>query len=189
MGLGFSKIFQMQQSDPLKLPLEEKSFPLLNPYMEIYKNLQRTTMQVLGKNRFFTDPANPSVFLSRSDLEMIESSLATTISRCLRELEKYLFLLPTIVTLGPFLGLLGTVWGILITVSELHHNALAGSNASFLQGLSMALATTVLGLLVAIPALIANNYLKTSIKDIRKDLENTSLILLGSVELQYRKTE
>lgn len=58
-----------------------------------------------------------------------------------------------------------------------------------LSGLSLALATTVLGLIDAIPALIGYNYLKNSIRDFAMEMEGFSNDLLTSVELEYRKMD
>jgi biopolymer transport protein TolQ len=51
----------------------------------------------------------------------------------------------------------------------------------------MALATTVLGLVIAIPALIAHSYLKNSLKCFQTDMEDFSNLLISTIELQYRK--
>jgi len=104
-------------------------------------------------------------------------------------LEKNLFVLSTIVTLGPFLGLLGTVWGILLTFSELHSRGISSSNAAMLAGLSMALATTVIGLVVAIPAVIGYNYIKNAGREYLREMEDFSQVLLSTLELQYRKPD
>ena len=100
-----------------------------------------------------------SVYLSKGDIDLIESGIDGIILEQSKYLEKNLFILSTIITLAPFLGLLGTVWGILITFSNLHAG-ISSVNTAVLWGISMALATTVFGLVVAIPALIAYNYLK-----------------------------
>ena len=86
------------------------------------------------------------------------------------------------------MGLLGTVWGILTTFSELQ-SATGPTNQTVLSGLSLALATTVLGLIDAIPALIGYNYLKNSIRDFETDMEGFSTEILASVELQYRRVD
>ncbi len=193
----FEKNFEAKKEDPLQVPIDPlKMSPFLaivNPYQEIYRNLKQKTLEVLNKNRFFSSTTNEgqkkiSVYLSREDIDLIESHLTTSISQSSKWLEKHIFVLPMIVTLGPFLGLLGTVWGILITFSELHSKAMLGSSSSaILAGLSMALATTILGLVIAIPALIGNSYLKSVLKDLKKDMESFSLHLLGAIEMQYRK--
>ena len=65
----------------------------------------------------------------------------------------------------------------------------ANTHQMVLSGLSLALATTVLGLIDAIPALMGYNYLKHSIKDFATDMEGFSNEILTAVELQYRKVE
>ena len=119
----------------------------------------------------------------------IESHVYTTMSSHLRKLEKNLFVLSTVVTLAPFLGLLGTVWGILLTFSQLQEKGAAVNSAGMLNGLSLALATTVVGLVVAIPSLVGYNYLKNKLKEYRKEAEDFSHTLLTTIEFHYRKPE
>jgi len=160
----------------------------------IFSSLKQKTLEILGKNHYFFSQhsgkqESQGVYLSPTDLELIESHVLTTISHQAKRLEKNIFILSTIVTLAPFLGLLGTVWGILITFGELQGGVSAGSNSAILSGLSTALATTVLGLVIAIPALVAFNYLKNTTKVLTSDMEDFLYSLLSSVELQYRKVE
>jgi biopolymer transport protein TolQ len=91
--------------------------------------------------------------------------------------------------LAPFLGLLGTVWGILTTFSELQVQGSSSSHQMVLGGLSLALATTVFGLIDAIPALIGYNYLKNTIRDFQTEMEKFASELLASIEMQYRKVD
>jgi biopolymer transport protein TolQ len=112
-----------------------------------------------------------------------------TLSSETKKLEKHLFVLPTIITLAPFLGLLGTVWGILVTFSEMQGGASVAHNSVVLGGLSMALATTVMGLLIAIPAVIAHNYIKSDLKNYSSDMQDFLGSLLSTLELQYRKVD
>lgn len=128
-------------------------------------------------------------FLSPTDIDFVESHLAMTISNQTKELENNLFILSTTVSLAPFLGLLGTVWGILTTFSELQSAGTTQSSQAVIGGLSLALATTVLGLLDAIPALVGYNYLKASIRNFETEMEEFSHDILSSVELQYRKVD
>ncbi|MBS3905232.1 MAG: MotA/TolQ/ExbB proton channel family protein [Simkania sp.] len=179
--------------DPATLPkASTKHAP--HPYATVLKALKIKTLEILEKNHYFLRERHPEgslppTFLSQNDVELIESHVITIISNELRKLEKHLYILSTIVTLAPFLGLLGTVWGILITFSGLHAGGSAASNTAILGGLSTALATTVLGLVIAIPALIAFNTLKSSVKSFSADLEDFSYQLLGQIQLEYRKVE
>ena len=194
---AFHKAFSLNKERLLHLDLKElpkaKNGQVLHPYARIFQELKTKTVEILNKNHYFTAQAGQSetgqIYLSPADLEIVETHVLTTISAETKALEKNLYMLSTIATLAPFLGLLGTVWGILITFSELQTGGSVSSNAAMLGGLSTALATTVLGLVIAIPAIVAYNYLKSSITHYASDMEDLLYQLLSSVELQYRKTE
>jgi biopolymer transport protein TolQ len=166
-----------------------KTEQIPHPFGEIFSTLKSKTLEILNKNLFFSQKDKGQVHLSQTDLEIIETCVLTTISSQIKTLEKNLYVLSTIVTLAPFLGLLGTVWGILMTFSQLQTGGSISSNSAILGGLSTALVTTVLGLVIAIPALISYNYLKTAIKEYSSDMEDFLYDLLSTVELQYRKAD
>lgn len=182
----FTSLFS--EKDPLNLQITRLPNRLLevpHPLFEIYKALKHHTLALISRNHLFAPTAE--TFLSDADLAILESQAAMAVATQTKNLEKNLFILPTVVTLGPFLGLLGTVWGILVTFSQLQAKGLSANSAGMLTGLSLALATTVIGLMVAIPALIGNNYLKNHSREFRRDMEDFSHLLLTSIELQYRK--
>jgi biopolymer transport protein TolQ len=194
---SFHKAYLLNKERILHLELEELPKPknpgVPHPFAEIFGDLKTKTIEILNKNLYFcsskTEQQKSQAYLSPADLEIVETYVLTTISAQVKKLEKNLFILSTIITLGPFLGLLGTVWGILITFSELNSGTSVSSNAAVLGGLSTALSTTVLGLVIAIPALISYNYLKNTIKNYASDMEDFLYQLLSSVELQYRKVD
>jgi len=181
---------QLLQLNAEHLP-RPKNKEIPHPFGEVFYSLKQKTLETLNKNNYFAKQmqAESGVYLTKTDLELLESHALTTISTEQKKLEKNLFILSTIVTLAPFLGLLGTVWGILITFTELQAGASASSNSAIIGGLSTALATTVLGLVIAIPALIAYNYLRNAAKTLSSDMEDFLYELLSSLELQYRKVE
>jgi len=184
----FSSLFS--EKEPLGLQFTRIKGRLLevpHPFFEIYKALKQKTLQVINRNHFFAP--NAENILSEADLGLIDSQVQSALATQHKLLEKNLFVLSTVVTLGPFLGLLGTVWGILLTFSQLHSRGISSNNAAMLAGLSLALATTVIGLVVAIPALIGYNYLKNAGREYRRDMEDFSQLLLTSLELQYRKPD
>jgi biopolymer transport protein TolQ len=192
-SIAFSQLFNQQRLNPLNLETEKrKTTEILNPFLEIYQVLKKQTLEMLNKNRLFgqvVSKESGSSFLSPSDIDCVQSYLYSTIATQVKGLEKNLFILSTIVTLGPFLGLLGTVWGILTTFSNLQVQGSAHTNQMVLGGLSLALATTVMGLVDAIPALIGYNYLKNAIRDFETEMEGFSTEILASIEMQYRKVE
>lgn len=185
----FSLAFQQQRLTPLALSIENQAAP--NPFLELYAILKKQTVEILNKNRLFGQKKGQDLpsYLSPTDIDLVQAHLMSGISFQVKHLEKYLFVLSTVVSLGPFLGLLGTVWGILTTFSELQASTGGSTNQMVISGLSLALATTVLGLVDAIPALIGYNYLKNSIRDFETDMEGFSTEILASVELQYRQVD
>lgn len=184
----FTSLFS--EKEPLGLLFAKSKKQLLDiphPFFEIYKALKQKTLQIISRNHFFAPNADNT--LSEADLGLIESQVQAALATQQKLLEKNLFILSTVVTLGPFLGLLGTVWGILLTFMELNSRGAVSSNSAMLAGLSMALATTVIGLVVAIPALIGYNYLRNAGREYRRDMEDFAQLLLAALELQYRKPD
>ncbi|MBS4165197.1 MULTISPECIES: MotA/TolQ/ExbB proton channel family protein [unclassified Neochlamydia] len=190
----FYDIFQLQKQNPLNLDCEAATRVYYsNPYMDLYSLLKKQTLEVLNKNKFFIpknkETEQDAVFLSLTDIDFLQGSLATQVAHQIKNLEKNLFILSTVVSLAPFLGLLGTVWGILTSFSDFQVQAAGNTPQMVLGGLSLALATTVLGLIDAIPALIGYNYLKHAIRDFEIEMESFASEILGCVEMQYRKVD
>ena len=189
-SLFFEQNFEEEKGNLLNFDLAKPFSKDFNPYFTIYSSVKQKTLEILNKNKYFADPLNETeIFLSSSDIELVESQVSAIISHESKQLEKNLFVLSTIITLAPFMGLLGTVWGILVTFSGLQSNGLASANSSVLSGLSMALGTTVFGLVVAIPALVGYNYLKSTIGDFSGDMELFSHNLMTKLEIQYRRVD
>lgn len=188
-SLLFEKKFYSLQNTPLNIELE-KNFKRSEPFKELYFVLKKLTLDLLNKNKHFTKltPNENFSYLSRADIDFVQGHLLGTCAHQTKILESNLFILATIVTLAPFLGLLGTVWGILTTFSDLQMQGM-NSQHSVLNGLSLALATTVLGLFDAIPALIGYNYLKNSLRGLETDMERFAREILAAVEMQYRKVD
>lgn len=190
-SLYFASLFHKNQLDPLALSVETFQYQI-NPYLQLYATLKKQTLDLLRKNRNFSvthTPQEQASFLSSTDISLVESHLSSGIAAQAQQLESHLFILATIVSLGPFLGLLGTVWGILITFGELHNYTGGAHNQAILGGISLALATTVLGLVDAIPALIGYNYLRSATRSFTTDMERFSTEMLAAVELHYRKVD
>jgi len=99
-------------------------------------------------------------------------------------LEKGMIVLSTAVAGGPFIGLLGTVWGVMSTFA-----GIAASNSASLTamapGVAAALVATVTGLLVAIPAMFAYNFMVTSIRAITQELDGFASRYANQIEHVY----
>ena len=86
-------------------------------------------------------------------------------------LESGMIILATAISGGPFIGLLGTIWGVMDTFSGIGR-AQQASLAAIAPGVAAALVTTLVGLLVAIPSLFCYNFLHTRIKTFSLELDN-----------------
>ncbi|MFQ5729751.1 MAG: MotA/TolQ/ExbB proton channel family protein [Waddliaceae bacterium] len=185
---AFHLALQKQKGNPLYLENENiYRKNTLNPFFDLFLILKKQTIDILNKKHQFGIEEKGVSYLSSSDVDTIESHLISAIALQTKNLEKNLFILSTIVGFAPLLGLLGTVWGILTTFSQLQEQTIGSTNQMVLGGISLALTTTVLGLLNAIPALIAYNYLKNAIRNFQTEMEGFSNEILSSVEMQYRK--
>lgn len=100
------------------------------------------------------------------------------------ELERYLNTLGTIAAIAPFLGLLGTVLGMIKMFSVL---GASGADPSILaHGISQALITTASGLTVAIPSLIFYRYFRARVNDLLLDMERQALRLMDLIQAGAR---
>src|SRR5438105_4612540 len=100
------------------------------------------------------------------------------------ELESQMILLATAVSGSPFLGLLGTVWGVMDAFTGVAE-AGAPNLAAMAPGVSGALITTVTALCVAIPAMFGYNFLVTSIRGIIVEMDNFAAELASEFEHKY----
>jgi biopolymer transport protein ExbB len=107
--------------------------------------------------------------LTARSIQAIKASLDGAQTRETQRLNKQLVLLTIAISGGPFLGLLGTVVGVMITFAAV---AVAGDvNVNAIApGIAAALAATVAGLAVAIPSLFGYNYLLTRVKESSTDM-------------------
>lgn len=116
----------------------------------------------------------------------IERVLERTISTELDHLEAYLPFLATTSAVAPFLGLFGTVWGIMAAFQALGTHG-AGNIASLAPGLSTALITTIAGLFAAIPASVMYNYLVSKVKLLTSRMDSFALELSNVIQKQMAR--
>lgn len=111
----------------------------------------------------------------------LERSLQLGMSEELTRLERNMSVLATTATVSPFIGLFGTVWGIIDAFQQLG-TAGAASLRAVAPGISEALITTALGLAAAIPAAIFYNLFGTAIKEFGARMEDFQLEFLNLTE-------
>ena len=101
----------------------------------------------------------------------VENALQRAVGEATLRYEAKMVVLGSIVTGAPFLGLLGTVWGVMDAFGSIAVTG-GGTIQSLAPGVSGALLTTVAGLLVAIPSVFGYNYLLTQVKIMTLEIEN-----------------
>jgi biopolymer transport protein ExbB len=107
--------------------------------------------------------------LSPQSIEAIRASLDASVTRLTQRLNSQMVWLTVAISGGPFLGLLGTVVGVMITFAAIAASGDVNINA-IAPGTAAALVATVAGLGVAIPCLFGYNYLNTRVKEIGADM-------------------
>jgi len=126
--------------------------------------------------------------LSIKSMEHIKRSMEGAVARESLRLESGLILLAIAVSGGPFLGLLGTVWGVMDTFGGVAVKQKADL-AAMAPGVSAALITTVAGLLVAIPSMFGYNWLVHTLRVLTVELDNFAQALASRMETEFLRDE
>ncbi|HEY6466483.1 MAG TPA: MotA/TolQ/ExbB proton channel family protein [Candidatus Acidoferrales bacterium] len=146
--------------------------PLASVYNAGYSEL---TAQMNGTNPHAGRPKNPSAI-------GIEMHVAAGDE--VRRLERGMSTLATIASVSPFIGLFGTVWGVMDAFSGLGEAGTASLRA-VAPGIAEALITTAAGLAAAIPALIAYNHFLQGIRTLASRMENFASEFVSKIETMY----
>src|SRR5208283_2767106 len=122
--------------------------------------------------------------ISAASFEAVKVALEEAAATEAMALEKGMIVLSTAVAGGPFIGLLGTVWGVMETFSGIA-KAQAASLTAMAPGVAGALIATGTGLFVAIPSMFAYNYMVTTIRAITQELDGFASELATEMEHKY----
>lgn len=118
------------------------------------------------------------------DIENVERALRRAQRKEITEAEKMVPWLATVGSTSPFIGLFGTVWGIMIAFLEISVQEAAGIDVVG-QPIAEALIVTAMGLFAAIPAVVAYNWLVNQIKVLGSDMDNFSSDFLNIVKRHF----
>ena len=201
MSKGFFSSYRSTR-DPMELFNKDQEFPG-SPAYEIYYtgteelayHLKNNPVEIKkgpGKTHANNGPGAETdalaravtVKISNASFESVKVALERSVSAQSISLEKGMIILTTAVAGGPFIGLLGTVWGVMETFSGIAVKQ-AASLTAMAPGVAGALIATVVGLFVAIPAMFAYNYMVTMIRAITQELDNFVTELATAIEHAY----
>jgi biopolymer transport protein ExbB/TolQ len=176
-----------QDRQPLRL-FEKNARFTGSPVFNVYRaGCQEMAFQLLGSPEVddtFRARLNIADKISPAQMGAVTAAMERAVGETALELESQMILLATAVSGSPFLGLLGTVWGVMDAFTGV---AEAGSPnlASMAPGVSGALITTVTALCVAIPAMFGYNFLVTSIRAAVIEMDNFAAELASEFEHKY----
>lgn len=185
------KYFELNKMQQLNYAFDDrlKELPqLLNPGQPAKINPSIPFSFLFGEAatayyRVSSNTERPGPEMAKLRMGQIENALQRGVARKCGDYESKMVFLATIVTGAPFMGLLGTVWGVMDAFG-----AVALGPSATLQmlapGVSGALLTTVAGLLVAIPSVFGYNILLTKTKRMMTELENYASHLADRIELE-----
>jgi len=188
--------------DPLDIARKEQSFegaPAYQLYIrgadELAYQLKNNPVEVMSAAPVSADNGEPHTntdFLARSVTTKISMASFDAVKVILEEaaageamaLEKGMIVLSTAVAGGPFIGLLGTVWGVMSTFAGIAESK-AATLTAMAPGVAAALVATVTGLLVAIPAMFAYNFMVTTIRHLTQELDGFASRYANQIEHVY----
>jgi biopolymer transport protein TolQ len=147
----------------------------LSPLARLFRIAQQR-LEVLSDGRYAVADEE-SLALSAHTLERLRQMLRVAQADEVARLEQGLSFLATTASVAPFVGLFGTVWGIMQSFHAIGQRG-GASLAVVGPGISEALVATAVGLAAAIPAVVAYNYYLSRIRRIEGDLENFAEELL-----------
>jgi biopolymer transport protein TolQ len=154
--------------------------PLSILFTEGYNELKKLGQKVEETN-------DPNVITADlGGVDNIARALRRATTSEITRLEKYLAFLATTGSTAPFIGLFGTVWGIMTSFKGIGETGSA-SLAVVAPGIAEALVATAIGLVAAIPAVIGFNHFQTRIKVLIAEMDNFSTEFLNIVQRSFAK--
>lgn len=153
-----------------------RSIPYADLFADAVESYWRAT--AIGKEKGDDD--------LRARLEHAENALSRALARQVLRYEESMVWLATMVTVAPFMGLLGTVWGVMEAFSAVSVMQTA-TIQTLAPGVSAALLTTIAGLVVAIPSVVGYNILLNKTKTLTTEIENYASSLADRIELEMQK--
>ncbi len=179
----------LHQNDPLALFYNGYSFST-TPMEEVYQKSCERLADLIPERQRLALRNDPDAYLSidHYSMDLVEATCAHTTDEETVELSKGMTILSIITSCAPLLGLFGTVWGVMLAFQAMAASGTADI-AQLAPGISSALLTTVVGLVVAIPSTIFYSALQTKIDSFTVQLEGFSEELMGKLTQKYLERE
>ncbi len=158
-----------------------KQSPVAHVFRSGYQELQRFTRATSKKSGTWSENAEST---DLGGIENVERAMRRATTQEVTRLEKALTFLATTASTSPFVGLFGTVWGVMTAFRGLT-TAQTPSIRAVAPGIAEALVATAFGLAAAIPAVVAFNHFAREIRVLTADMENFSAEFLNIAERHF----
>jgi len=158
-----------------------KHSPVAQVFRAGYQELVRLTRAKRQSN-----PGEAGLTTELGGIENVERAMKRAANQEITRLERALTFLATTASATPFIGLFGTVWGIMTAFRGLSVTQ-SSSIQAVAPGIAEALIATATGLVAAIPAVIAYNHFARQIRVLSADMENFSSEFLNIAERHFLK--
>jgi biopolymer transport protein ExbB/TolQ len=182
----FSALFHRDRT-PLRIYEQGVRFEG-SPLWEIYNaGCSELCFQMLGSmevDETFRARMETADKITPAQMRAVTAAMERAVGEAGLKLESQMIILSTAVSGAPFLGLLGTVWGVMDAFGGIARSGSANL-AAMAPGVAGALITTVFGLLVAIPAMFGYNFLVTTLRSMIVQAENFAAELASEIEHRY----
>lgn len=156
----------------------------INPEMRLYATARLAAKNLLEKNAHFSKNSDFSPLLSKTDIEFVEGTIEMQLTKEIEPLYSGLYTFRLAASIAPYLGILGTVWGLVLSLTSMSSQA---SSSEIISGLSTALITTILGLVIAIPAIIAHSIFVNKAEQISRTYSASGDKILSLLTFSYMK--
>jgi biopolymer transport protein TolQ len=176
----------IREEDSLALYYKRYAFSDTPAEIVYFNTCERLVSLIPPEQREALARHEAALAFPRKRMELVETTCAHTVNETTEKLNKGMVMLANITNVAPLAGLFGTVWGVMLAFFAMAESGSADI-AELAPGISSALLTTVMGLLVAIPSTIAYNCLQASIDKAIIDVEGFSEELMGKLALQYQE--
>ena len=155
---------------------------------EIYEaGADELCFQMLGSTEVdesFSSRLKSAEKISPAQMRSVQAAMERAVGESALRLESQMIVLSTAVSGAPFLGLLGTVWGVMDAFAGIAASGNANL-AAMAPGISGSLITTIVSLLVAIPAMFGYNFLVTTLRSLLVQADNFAAEFYSEIEHRY----
>jgi len=194
-GIIFYKLLQVYRANGasqrfLDYFYKAKSFDAIGSQLDRFENSPLAVLFQDGYNELKKlrgkgdEQADPNVISTDLGIDNIARSLRRATTSEITRLEKYLTFLATTGATAPFIGLFGTVWGIMTAFEKIGQSGSA-SLAVVAPGIAEALIATAIGLVAAIPAVMGYNHFQQKIRVLISEMDSFSTEFLNIVQRNF----